>query len=74
MNTFSEENDLPNMPVGSVKPLYGDEFGFTTVIRVPGGWIFSLRKLRGDEMTSEVVQGVYVPESGKQMKMATENA
>jgi hypothetical protein len=65
LTQFSEHIDFYGMPLGSVQPLYTDEFGFTTVIRVPGGWIFRLHKLRGNEMTSEVIQGIFVPEEDK---------
>ena len=52
--------DFDDIPLGHSKVLNTDEYGFTTVLRVPGGWIVRLHKLRGEGMTSEVVQGVYV--------------
>jgi hypothetical protein len=39
-----------------------DDYGFTTALRVPGGWIVRMHKLPGDAMTGEVVHGVFVPE------------
>jgi hypothetical protein len=62
LSEFSEQIDFYGIPLGHVQPLYTDEFGFTTVIRVPGGWIFRLHKLQGSEMTAEVVTGIFVPE------------
>lgn len=56
--------DFFSIPMGESKAL-PDDYGFTTVLRVPGGWIIRLHKLRGEEMTTEVVQGVFVPESVK---------
>jgi hypothetical protein len=60
------EFDFYSIPMGESKALVGDDYGFTTVLRVPGGWIVRLHKLRGDEMTSEVVQGVWVADNNSE--------
>lgn len=52
--------DFDDIPMGHSKVLSTDEYGFTTVIRVPGGWIVRLHKLREQGMTSEVVTGMFV--------------
>jgi|GEM_PF-6359225 len=59
---MTEEFDFKSIPMGHSAVVSTDEFGFTTALRVPGGWIIRLHRLRGDNMTSEVVQGVFVPE------------
>jgi hypothetical protein len=56
------EFNFYGIPMGESKALVDDDYGFTTVLRVPGGWIVRLHKLRGEEMTSDVVTGIFVPE------------
>lgn len=54
--------DFHSIPMGHAKVLGTDQYGFTTVLRVPGGWIVRIHELRKDQMTSEVRTAVFVPE------------
>lgn len=54
--------DFDSIPLGHSRVLVTDEYGFTTVLRVPGGWIVRLHKLRDNQKTSEVITAIFVPE------------
>ncbi|MCB2204503.1 hypothetical protein KQI65_07120 [bacterium] len=42
--------DFEAIPMGQSRHIGTDEYGFSTALRVPGGWIIRLHGLRGNEM------------------------